>query len=286
VSRAASALSSRLVGRTVASGDSRRARRSTSLELARNALTSASASRPVSLCLATASTSRSWTERATPQSASARVTPIAPASTREATEGSRFVASARRLVTHSSRLSQSVAIARGPSFSSTRSAWTTRASSMGETVRSGAFARRSRARVAARVLANGAFLKFSRDDELEADRVGLQMLTRAGYIRDPDFVNPAPWLDACLTPICGAVGGAGLAALTPEAAWFFGPAGPAFGHPAFGAASRGALNVGRTPLGFRAGFGRFQQGIAQFRLGVMNWKLDVFGLNPPRGGAW
>jgi len=37
------------------------------------------------------------------------------------------------------------------------------------------------AQVAARLLANGAFLKFSRDDELEADRVGLQMLTRAGW---------------------------------------------------------------------------------------------------------
>ena len=37
------------------------------------------------------------------------------------------------------------------------------------------------ARIAARLLANGAFLKFSRDDELEADRVGLQMLTRAGW---------------------------------------------------------------------------------------------------------
>jgi predicted Zn-dependent protease len=37
------------------------------------------------------------------------------------------------------------------------------------------------ARIAARFLANGAFLKFSRDDELEADRVGLQILTRAGW---------------------------------------------------------------------------------------------------------
>ena len=37
------------------------------------------------------------------------------------------------------------------------------------------------ARIAARFIANGAFLKFGRDDELEADRVGLQMLTRAGW---------------------------------------------------------------------------------------------------------
>jgi predicted Zn-dependent protease len=37
------------------------------------------------------------------------------------------------------------------------------------------------ARLAAGVLANGIFLKFSRDDEREADRVGLQMLTRAGW---------------------------------------------------------------------------------------------------------
>jgi predicted Zn-dependent protease len=37
------------------------------------------------------------------------------------------------------------------------------------------------AQIAARLLANGAFLKFSRSDELEADRVGLQMLTRAGW---------------------------------------------------------------------------------------------------------
>jgi predicted Zn-dependent protease len=37
------------------------------------------------------------------------------------------------------------------------------------------------ARAAAGFLANGLFLKFSRDDEREADRVGLQMLTRAGW---------------------------------------------------------------------------------------------------------
>jgi predicted Zn-dependent protease len=41
----------------------------------------------------------------------------------------------------------------------------------------GAFA----ARMAAGFLANGIFLKFGRDDEREADRVGLQMLTRAGW---------------------------------------------------------------------------------------------------------
>jgi predicted Zn-dependent protease len=37
------------------------------------------------------------------------------------------------------------------------------------------------ARIAAGFLANGIFLKFGRDDEREADRVGLQMLTRAGW---------------------------------------------------------------------------------------------------------
>jgi len=37
------------------------------------------------------------------------------------------------------------------------------------------------ARVAAGFLANGIFLKFGRDDEREADRAGLQMLTRAGW---------------------------------------------------------------------------------------------------------
>jgi predicted Zn-dependent protease len=37
------------------------------------------------------------------------------------------------------------------------------------------------ARLAAGMLANGIFLKFSRDDEREADRVGLQMVTRAGW---------------------------------------------------------------------------------------------------------
>ena len=37
------------------------------------------------------------------------------------------------------------------------------------------------AQVAAGLLANGAFLKFSRDDEAEADRVGLAILTRAGW---------------------------------------------------------------------------------------------------------
>ncbi len=37
------------------------------------------------------------------------------------------------------------------------------------------------AQVAAGLLANGAFLKFSRDDEREADRVGLAMMTAAGW---------------------------------------------------------------------------------------------------------
>ncbi len=39
----------------------------------------------------------------------------------------------------------------------------------------------SAAQAAAGFLANGMFLKFSRDDERDADRVGLQMLTRAGW---------------------------------------------------------------------------------------------------------
>jgi beta-barrel assembly-enhancing protease len=39
------------------------------------------------------------------------------------------------------------------------------------------------ARTAAGLMANGIFLKFSRDDEREADRVGLQILTRAGWDR-------------------------------------------------------------------------------------------------------
>lgn len=37
------------------------------------------------------------------------------------------------------------------------------------------------AKMAAGFLANGIFLKFGRDDEREADRVGLQMMTRAGW---------------------------------------------------------------------------------------------------------
>jgi predicted Zn-dependent protease len=39
----------------------------------------------------------------------------------------------------------------------------------------------SAAQVAAGVMANGAFLKFTRDDEREADRVGLEIMTRAGW---------------------------------------------------------------------------------------------------------
>jgi beta-barrel assembly-enhancing protease len=39
----------------------------------------------------------------------------------------------------------------------------------------------SAARGAAGLMANGMFLKFSRDDEREADRVGLTMLTKAGW---------------------------------------------------------------------------------------------------------
>jgi predicted Zn-dependent protease len=37
------------------------------------------------------------------------------------------------------------------------------------------------AQIAAQLLSNGVFLKFSRDDEREADRVGLQIMTRAGW---------------------------------------------------------------------------------------------------------
>ena len=37
------------------------------------------------------------------------------------------------------------------------------------------------AQMAAGFIANGAFLKFSRDDEREADRVGLRILTKAGW---------------------------------------------------------------------------------------------------------
>jgi predicted Zn-dependent protease len=39
----------------------------------------------------------------------------------------------------------------------------------------------SAAQVAARLIGNGIFLKFSRDDEREADRVGLQIMRRAGW---------------------------------------------------------------------------------------------------------
>src|SRR3954452_17024251 len=39
----------------------------------------------------------------------------------------------------------------------------------------------SAAQVAARLMANGAFLTFSRDDERDADRIGLQIVTRAGW---------------------------------------------------------------------------------------------------------
>ncbi len=37
------------------------------------------------------------------------------------------------------------------------------------------------AQIGARLLANGVFLKFSRDDERDADRVGMRIMRRAGY---------------------------------------------------------------------------------------------------------
>jgi predicted Zn-dependent protease len=37
------------------------------------------------------------------------------------------------------------------------------------------------AQAAGAMMANGVFLKFSRDDEREADRVGLQVMTKAGW---------------------------------------------------------------------------------------------------------
>ena len=37
------------------------------------------------------------------------------------------------------------------------------------------------AQAAGAMMANGVFLKFSRDDERDADRVGLQIMTRAGW---------------------------------------------------------------------------------------------------------
>jgi RHS repeat-associated protein len=111
-------------------------------------------------------------------------------------------------------------------------------------------------------------------------------LNGARYTLDPAFRNTAPWLDACLTPICGIVGGAALAAATPEAAWYFGPAGPVFGDTAFGASSQGIANVGRTPLKVRAGFGQYKRGAAAFRLGIRNWvKFDLFVSDRP-GGGW
>jgi predicted Zn-dependent protease len=39
----------------------------------------------------------------------------------------------------------------------------------------------STAQIAARLIANGVFLKFSRDDERDADQVGLEILRRAGW---------------------------------------------------------------------------------------------------------
>jgi RHS repeat-associated protein len=108
------------------------------------------------------------------------------------------------------------------------------------------------------------------------------------FVVDPRYQKPwySDAFDACfLLPVCPAIGGAAGAALAPEAAWFFGPAGPVFGNPAFGAASRGVLNVGRTPLKVRVGFGRFEGGAAAFRIGTKyNFKWDLFILQRPTGG--
>ena len=60
------------------------------------------------------------------------------------------------------------------------------------------------AQTAAGFLANGVFLKFSRDDEREADQVGLQMMRRAGWdargmvelfeiLQREAQRDPAPW---------------------------------------------------------------------------------------------
>jgi hypothetical protein len=100
----------------------------------------ASASCPLRPCPSIASHTASWASWSSAQSACASVTPTAPISTRRATSSLSRSASINRVVTHDGFLPRTWAMPLGPSPSSWRIECTTRASSIGVSVRGGRLA--------------------------------------------------------------------------------------------------------------------------------------------------
>lgn len=109
------------------------------------------------------------------------------------------------------------------------------------------------------------------------------------WVPDPKYVTPwwSDYLDygfGCLAVCPLAVGGVAVGVAEGGAAVSaaLGPAGPIFGDTAFGADSQGILNQGRLGVGLRGGFGR-GRGLANFRVGIWNFKWDIFTRPiPPR----
>ncbi len=133
----------RLAGRTVSSGAESNRRRSRSSSAMRYALTRASDSRPFSPCWSTDAHSASCSSGCRAHSACARDTPTSPLSTRLATAGDSLSAITSRMPTQPGFFPHTPAIVFGPSLSSWRKDQTTRASSMGVSVRRGLLARSS-----------------------------------------------------------------------------------------------------------------------------------------------
>ncbi|HEY0627590.1 MAG TPA: RHS repeat-associated core domain-containing protein [Allosphingosinicella sp.] len=109
------------------------------------------------------------------------------------------------------------------------------------------------------------------------------ILVKGRYVLNRHYIRP--WWSDCVDygfvfgpPLAGLAAAAapGAAISTGRA---LGPAGPLFGHPAFGATHKGILN-GRFGGGFRIGFGRGNN-MANFRAGYRDLKTgDWFRVKP------